>query len=271
MKFTPPRFPRNAKQSSMPFIHHHRPDVPSTNQWAMDWLKSETPRRPILFTADHQTKGKGQRERQWHSERGRDVVMSLVLPVQPHWTPASLNKRVALTVRSTLLEALPGAMNERSVLVKWPNDVLIWHGAGHYKVGGILVENVWRGSAWSHAVIGIGVNVQSRRLTQHYRAISLSDAWQSSVSPLDLVEQLAKRLIQDLHQPFDSLDDDYHRALFALKETRPFVVEGRTFEGRLTAVDAQGEGQFSWDLSESAASPPPNRLASSEVQWCWPT
>ena len=216
----------------------------------MDWLKSETPRHPILFTADHQTEGKGQRERQWHSERGRDVVMSLVLPVQPHWTPASLNKRVALTVRSTLLEALPGAMNERSVLVKWPNDVLIWHGAGHYKVGGILVENVWRGSAWSHAVIGIGVNVQSRRLTQPYRAISLSDAWQSSVSPHVLVEQLAKRLIQDLH---------------------PCVVGGRTLEGQLTRVDAQGTGHFSWHFRDSEAPPPPNRLASSEVQWCWPT
>ena len=24
----------------MPFIHHHRPEVPSTNQWAMDWLKA---------------------------------------------------------------------------------------------------------------------------------------------------------------------------------------------------------------------------------------
>lgn len=255
----------------MPFIHHHRVEVPSTNQWAMDWLKSEAPKRPVLFTADHQTKGKGQRERLWQSERGRDVVMSLVLPVQRHWTPASLNKRVALTVRSALLEALPGARNERSVLVKWPNDVLIWHGAGHYKVGGILVENVWRGSAWSHAVIGIGVNVQSRKLTQPYRAISLSDAWQSSMAPHDLAEQLAKHLIQDLYQPFNSLDDDYHEALFALNETRPFVVGGGTFEGRLTAVDAQGTGQFSWNLSGSAASVPPNQLASSEVQWCWPT
>lgn len=255
----------------MPFIHHHRPDVPSTNQWAMDWLKSEAPHRPILFTADHQTEGKGQRERQWHSERGRDVVMSLVLPVQPHWTPASLNKRVALTVRSTLLEALPGAMNERSVLVKWPNDVLIWHGAGHFKVGGILVENVWRGSAWSHAVIGIGVNVQSRRLTQPYRAISLSDAWQSSASPSALAEHLAKRLIQDLQQPFDGLDKEYHSALYALNETRPFVVGGRTLEGRLTRVDAQGTGHFSWHFRDSEASLPSNQLNSSEVQWCWPT
>ena len=180
---------------------------------------------------------------------------------------------MALSVRSALLKApSEWPKRQRSVLVKWPNDVLVWHGAGHYKVAGILVENVWRGSAWSHAVIGIGVNVQSRRLTQPYRAISLSDAWQSSVSPLDLVEQLAKRLIQDLHQPFDSLDEDYHRALFALKETRPFVVEGRTLVGTLTAVDDQGEGQFQLGgLLAVRLRHLPNRLASSEVQWCWPT
>ena len=157
------------------------------------------------------------------------------------------------------------------MLVKWPNDVFIWHGAGHYKVGGILVENVWRGSAWSHAVIGIGVNVQSRRLTQPYRAISLSDAWQISVLPLNLAEQLAKRLIQDLHQSFEGLDDDYHRALYALNETRPFVVGGRTLEGQLTRVDAQGTGHFSWHFRDSEASLPSNQLNSSEVQWCWPT
>ena len=178
---------------------------------------------------------------------------------------------MALTVRSTLLEVRPGAQNERSVLLKWPNDVLVWHGGEHYKVGGILVENVWRGSAWSHAVIGIGVNVQSKKLTQPYRAISLSDAWQSSAEPHALAAQLAKRLIQDLHQAFDGLEDDYHRALFALNETRAYVVGGRTHEGRLTAVDAQGTGHFSWPLSEGAASPPLNQLASSEVQWCWPT
>ena len=67
----------------MPFIHHHRPEVPSTNQWAMDWLKVELHHVLFLFTADHQTAGKGQRDRHWHSERGQDVVMSLVLPVQP--------------------------------------------------------------------------------------------------------------------------------------------------------------------------------------------
>lgn len=255
----------------MPFTHHHRPEVPSTNRWAMEWLKHEVPRRPVLFTADHQTAGKGQRDRLWHSERGRDVAMSVALPVQPHWTPAALNKRVALTVRETLLEALPGVRNERSVLVKWPNDVLIWHGAGHYKVGGILIENVWRGSTWTHAVIGIGVNVQSRQLTQTYRAISLSEAWQSAMAPGPLAETITKRLIQDLHRAFDGLDEAYHHALFALNETRSFEIGGTAFKGQLTAVDAQGAGQFSWERSDSEASPPPNLLSSSEVEWCWPT
>lgn len=264
------RFPRKAKHPFMPFIHHHRPEVPSTNQWAMDWLKVEAPSRPVLFTADHQTAGKGQRDRHWHSERGQDVVMSLVLPVQAHWTPASLNKRVALSVRSALIKVLPNGQNDRSILVKWPNDVLVWHGESHYKVAGILIENVWRGSAWSHAVIGIGLNVQSRRLSQSYRAISLSDMGHSALSPLALAEQLAGQIVTDLQHGFEGLAATYQDVLFGLGEKRSFVVEGQSLVGMLTEVDDQGQGHFQWESTGSASALPASQLASSEVQWCWP-
>lgn len=264
------RFPRKAKHPFMPFIHHHRPEVPSTNQWAMEWLKREVPSGPVLFTAEHQTAGKGQRDRHWHSEKGQDVVMSLALPVEEHWNPAALNKRVALTVRSTLINLLTKGQNDRSVLVKWPNDVLVWHGESHYKVAGILIENVWRGSAWSHAVIGIGLNVQSRRLSQSYRAISLSDVGQPQLSPLALAELLTERLIEDLRQGFDGLAKAYEEFLFALDERRSFVVDGRSMVGALTAVDEHGQGHFKWEATSDLSSLPPKRLASSEVKWCWP-
>lgn len=254
----------------MTFIHHHRPEVPSTNQWAMDWLKDELPSRPVLFTADHQSAGKGQRERLWHSERGQDVAMSLVLPARTHWTPASLNKRVALSVRSTLLKMLPQGQSDRAVLVKWPNDILVWHGAGHFKVAGILLENVWRGSTWSHAIVGVGLNVRSRRLTQSYRAISLSEAWQAELAPNDLAKQLAMNLVSDLNQSFDGLSEAYGKALFARGECRPYLVNRERVQGTLLSVDDQGRGHFNWEVTQDAAPNPSNRLASSDVTWCWP-
>ena len=70
-----------------------------------------------------------------------------------------LNMAVALSLRSTLLSVLPNHRSDASVLIKWPNDVVLWHAQTHRKCAGILVENVWRGSEWTHAVIGIGANV----------------------------------------------------------------------------------------------------------------
>ena len=53
--------------------------------------------------------------------------------------------------------AMP-ALARRQWDIKWPNDLMLDGG----KAGGILIENSWRGSGWSSAIIGIGINVAGR-------------------------------------------------------------------------------------------------------------
>ena len=86
--------------------HHHLPSVPSTNQWAMEWLRHTLPQGPVLFTTDHQTQGRGQRDRRWSSEAGRDLCLSLAIPVQAAWNPTLINMHVALAVRDLLAHHL---------------------------------------------------------------------------------------------------------------------------------------------------------------------
>ena len=81
-----------------------------------------------------------------------------------------LNMAVALSLRSTLLSVLPNHRSEASVLIKWPNDVVLWHAQTHRKCAGILVENVWRGSEWTHAIQGRKTE-KNLILQQHGRSI----------------------------------------------------------------------------------------------------
>lgn len=86
--------------------------------------------------ADHQTAGRGRRDRAWEAPPGTALLASFVLPFRPL---ASLAAGVAAA------EACgPG------VRLKWPNDLLL-DGA---KLGGILVEVVD-----GRAVVGIGINL----------------------------------------------------------------------------------------------------------------
>lgn len=254
---------------------HHLPSVPSTNRWALEWLRQHVPQGPVLFTTDHQTEGRGQRDRRWSSEAGRDVCLSLALPVQKDWHPACMNMEVALSVHRVLTELLPATQTPEAVQVKWPNDVLVWHAGEHRKVAGILVENMWRGNQWTTAVIGIGVNVDSSRLTRSYPAVSLSEAWQTQFDPRSLALKFAEAVVTRLNRGPEACTqelslNEYHEALFALGEVREFVVHERRWKGRLMGVNQEGIGRFEWLANpESGQLPPSEWLPSSEVQWCW--
>lgn len=253
---------------STPYDHHHTPAVASTNAWALSWLREREMEAPTLFTTDHQHNGRGQRNKPWSAEPHRDCSLSLAVEAPRGWTPAMLNMAVALSLRSTLLSVLPNHRSEASVLIKWPNDVVLWHAQTHRKCAGILVENVWRGSEWTHAVIGIGANVSSQRLTRSYRAVSLLEAWQVTMDPISLAHRIAADLLQTLHAPMQASTvlAGFHHHLMGLKERRTFVHQGSEHIGMLCEINGEGHGRFAWHDPQTA---PPEWLPSSEIAWVW--
>lgn len=265
-----PALPKECQTLLMIWQHHHLPQVSSTNRWALEWLRQNHASGPVLFTTDHQTEGRGQRERHWSSEAGRDVCLSVAFPVNADWHPAEMNMKVALAVRKALLMHLPKAQSAQAVKIKWPNDVLIWHAGEHRKVAGILVENMWKGSQWTAAVVGVGINVDSSRLTRSYPAISLGEAWNVSLDPKSLAREVGERLVQEVGENNPQVSAEYHNALFARGEIRTFVVQQQACRGRLLAINGEGLGQFEWELEPDEGNTPPKEwLPSSEVQWCW--
>jgi BirA family transcriptional regulator, biotin operon repressor / biotin---[acetyl-CoA-carboxylase] ligase len=121
---------------------------------------------PLWLVTDHQTSGRGRRNRAWISPRGN--LAATVLEV------VTASPQVAATLGFAAGVALVQAL--RSFLIhaelKWPNDVLL-RGA---KLSGILLEaeNVAEGRM--AVVTGIGVNIVGAPQDVPYAAIALADA-----------------------------------------------------------------------------------------------
>ncbi len=126
--------------------------IDSTNNYAMEMVQlGELAHGDAVFALD-QTAGKGRMGRTWRSERGANLILTLV--VQMQWLPVvdqfRLSAAVSLGCRDFFQENI-----KENLKIKWPNDIYI----NDSKAGGILIENVIKGNLWQWAVIGIGLNL----------------------------------------------------------------------------------------------------------------
>ena len=96
--------------------------VGSTNDYAINLLRTEHTHKETIVVTKSQEKGKGQRGKAWISSPGRDLCMSWILksPPQP---PAVFNMAAALGV----LDALREITGNTDISIKWPNDIIVIH------------------------------------------------------------------------------------------------------------------------------------------------
>jgi BirA family biotin operon repressor/biotin-[acetyl-CoA-carboxylase] ligase len=99
--------------------------------------------------AAEQTGGRGSRGRGWASPRG-GLWLSLLF--RPKTAPGVelLSLRVGLAAAQAL-----ESLGAPQVALKWPNDLML----GDRKLGGILCEARWQGSAPGWVAAGLGLNV----------------------------------------------------------------------------------------------------------------
>lgn len=110
----------------------------------------------LVVLADEQTAGRGRVGRTWYSPPGQSLYLSILLrpdlhPRQIGW----LTMLGALAVTDAIAQF--STLNSQFKL-KWPNDVLL----NGRKVAGVLVESSLTGDRLDYAVLGIGLNVNTR-------------------------------------------------------------------------------------------------------------
>ena len=127
---------------------HWVDSCPSTNTWAATHA-DRLPHGAVVFTR-HQTAGRGQHGRTWHSPTGV-FTASFVLDF-----PIAQLSGLSLVIGLALIYAIEDLLPDQRgrLRLKWSNDLLI---AGR-KVAGILCEASGNRSRQTRVVVGVGLN-----------------------------------------------------------------------------------------------------------------
>jgi BirA family biotin operon repressor/biotin-[acetyl-CoA-carboxylase] ligase len=126
-------------------------EIGSTNAEMALCLSHTEMEEGIVFFADFQSDGRGYQGNRWLSQRGKNLLFSILL--RPDLLPPEHAFYISRIVSLSLIEMLD--KQGIKAMIKWPNDIL----AGSGKICGILIENSIRGRSITHSIIGIGLNV----------------------------------------------------------------------------------------------------------------
>ncbi|MBI5205120.1 MAG: biotin--[acetyl-CoA-carboxylase] ligase [Nitrospirae bacterium] len=127
--------------------------IGSTNTAALELAEKGAPHGTVVI-ADRQAKGKGRLGRTWVSPPRSNIYMSVILRPEIETEDATL-----LTIMAAV-SCAKGVMKSTGLKaeIKWPNDLMI----SSKKLGGILTEMKSDPDGIVFAVIGIGINVNSK-------------------------------------------------------------------------------------------------------------
>lgn len=246
-------------------VHHigHRIEVlesvDSSNNYAMGLVRSQKAIHGDVFFALEQTTGKGQKGRHWTTEKGQNILLSIVLETTLLQSQSMFPLSMAMGLGCfDFLKNHSG--NECSI--KWPND-LYWRDR---KAGGILIENNWKGQSWQFAIIGIGININQVSFPEGIRKpVSLKQITGKSFDLMDLVRQLCGclelRWLQVLAGNESQISADYNQVLFARGQKVQLRTGEVEFTTKILGVSAGGEL-----LTDHT---PIQKFQVGEVEWVW--
>lgn len=127
--------------------------IGSTNTAALELAEKGAPHGTVII-ADRQAKGKGRLGRTWVSPPRSNIYMTIIL--RPELEP----KDATLLTIMAAVSCAKGVMKSTGLKaeIKWPNDLMV----SSKKLGGILTEMKSDPDGIVFAVIGIGINVNSK-------------------------------------------------------------------------------------------------------------
>ncbi len=191
------------------FIHLQLVD--STNSYLKKISETQIVDKPIIVIADYQQEGRGQHENKWHSEPGKNLLLSILLQEEiPVEKSFYISKITTLALKS-LLEDKIG----KHVYIKWTNDIYY----ENKKLSGILIENTMKGNKIIRSIIGVGVNLNQMKFPDVLpNPVSLTQITGKNYIVEDIAIQFWN-LFYEKKMKFKQgflkiLDNDYNQALY---------------------------------------------------------
>lgn len=218
------------------WIKHDR--LTSTSTHIADLLKQQDLEEGTVVLTDYQEAGRGQGSHSWVSNRGDNLLMSMLL--YPAFLSASRQFHLSRVVSLAICDVL-GTLGIES-LIKWPNDILSNKG----KIAGILIEHSIAAGNLTHSIIGIGLNLNQDKFPGFPVPASSVRLESGKLSDLGEVGELVESRLLSRYQDLKAgmtgkLEQEYLDKLFKAGEPALFKTDKGTFEGIIKGVNDFGE------------------------------
>ena len=218
----------------------HLAEIDSTNAYAQQMLKESRPPEGTLIRADFQRMGKGMDTNSWESDRGENLLFSIIL--YPLFLAIDeqfkLNQAISLGITDMVSKLLP----QSRITIKWPNDVYV----GDNKICGILIQHSILGRSFDFSVVGIGLNVN--QMNFHSPApnpVSLKLVSGTTYELEDVLNQFCNSLNNRYQQLKNGMDKiinrDYLNTLYRKDQWHNFSIRGNSLSGRITGISIYGQ------------------------------
>ncbi len=218
-----------------------------------------------IFTQE-QTAGKGQRGKNWLSQKGANMALSILL--NPYPLRIQDQFKLSVCVAVSVYEFFSNYAGDETK-IKWPND-LYWRDR---KAGGVLIENVVRTSdsgnkneqpQWKWAVVGIGININQTSFSADLpNPVSLKQItgknFQSVMLAKEICSVLEKNYQLLMAGKFEHLFTYYQRHLYKRDKKVRLKKNNRLFETTIKGVSETGQLITQHSIEE--------RFKFGEVEW----
>ncbi len=219
----------------------------STNAYVSGLLKKTMPEEGSIYSSLFQSAGKGIGQNKWESEKGQNLLFSLVL--YPSFLPVENQFLISKAVSLGIANYIQAKTNY--IKIKWPNDIYY----KDKKIAGILIENSIKGSNLNSSIIGIGFNLNQAEFKSD--APNPASLHQITKKTYSIDQELIKirtniRFFYDKLKAgkLEEINQEYLKCLYRFNEIHEFKTGNEIFKARITGINEYGHLQLTTENNE---------------------
>lgn len=220
------------------FIWHFKEEMASTN----DFLKNLNPpkRKNEIIAAftNFQTQGKGSRQRIWHSAASKNILCSFSLH------PLLVKNKNQFLLSSILSLAVMNSLKKLyslDIKLKYPNDLYLHQ----KKLGGILIENSFKGQNLYQCILGLGLNINQTVYNSDLKNVtSLALCLKKDLSRLIILRNIINELTYIISLESDELLNLYNQNLLIQEQQFFKQINMQPIKGTIKNIFQDGSYLF---------------------------
>ena len=211
-------------------------EVDSTNNYLAKY-KSADQADMVVTVADYQTAGRGQGINRWESERGKNLLFSML--IHPVMVPVA--RQFLLSMAGALALKMAIGSYVEDITLKWPNDIY-WKDR---KISGTLIETSLGNGHIKNCIFGVGIDVnQQEFMSDAPNPVSLRQILGHDVDRKELLNKVIKAFEKCyslvVEGDYIDLTALYHDSLYRKHGFWKFRDADGEFEAAIVEVEDNG-------------------------------